>query len=165
MEEVLVERTIKVLVDYLDAEMALVWTDIEGKLEKLDPMYQKNLTLPFIVDAQDFFRFSLDERPSVKNHRFIISCQRTIADTTDRSDLASGYDLEVIFMYDYTFDGKSRYYIPMRVREAIINALQKHSRLITGRSSYFSVGEINTAEMSDTASRTVLCGVQFKTII
>ena len=164
MEEVLIERTIKTLTDYLQAEMVKVWATNEDELSKLDPGYVKNLVIPFTASNEDFYRFSLDERASQKNYRFVVSCQRNVADTTDRGELANEYDLEIVFFYDFSFVGKSRYYIPMRVRDAVIRAVENQSRKITGRSSYITLAEINTAEMTVKGGRTVLCGLLYKII-
>ena len=164
MEEVIVERTIKTLTDHLSGEMTKVWDRNEELLKKLDSSHEKNLTLPFSVVSDDFYRFSLDERVSPKGYRFIISCQRNIADSTDRADLANEYDLEILFLYDFNFSGKSRYYIPMRVRQAIIQTIQENSREISGRSSYVTLSDIQTAEAAGKGARTVLCGLLYKVI-
>lgn len=164
MEEIIVERTIKVLAEHLQPELLDVWLFNESELERLEIIEKKNLDIPINVSSEDFFRFGLGERVSSKNYRFIVSSQRNIADTDHRGDVANEYDLEIFFIYDFGFDEKSRYYIPMRVREAIIKAVEKHSRMITGRSSDITLSDISTVETAGKGGRSVLAGVLYKTI-
>ena len=164
MEEILIERTIKVLFENLEEKMTKVWKSVEDKLAKLGPAYQERSKIPFVPTPNDFFRFSLGERISNKNYRFIVSCQRSSVDTTDRGEVANEYELEIVFLYDYKFDGRSRYYIPMRVREAIMSVIEDQSRHITGRSSNITLGDIQTAEATAKGSRTVMAGVVYKII-
>ena len=164
MEEILVERTIKALSEFLMPELAKVWIDQEDMLVSLDIGHQKNLNIPINPVPEDFYRFSLDERVSSKNYRFIVSCQRNVADSSHRGEFASEYDIEIIFLYDYGFDGVSRYYTPFRVRQAIIQAIEKNSRQFTGRSSDITLSEFLMAEASGKGSRTVMAGILYKII-
>lgn len=164
MEEILVERTIKALSAHLMPELAIVWREHEEHLLALDIGHQKSLDIPINPLPEDFFRFSLDERISSKNYRFIISCQRNVADSTHRAESASEYDIEIIFLYDYGFDGASRYYVPFRVRQAMIQAIEKNSRQFTGRSSDITLAEFLTAQASERGSRTIMAGLLYKII-
>ena len=164
MEEILVERTIKTLVDHLDGELHKVWNYNEDQLLRLDPGHIQDKKVPFLPEIADFFRFSLDERVSTKNYRFVVSCQRAVIDSTHRGNVANEYDVEIVFIYDYRFDGKSRYYVPMRVREAIIRAIENNFRIITSRSSDITLEDIATVEAAEKGSRSILAGVLYKII-
>ena len=164
MEEILVERTIVALTHGLPKALQNVWRYNEDQLGELNSDHQKNYLPPFLPVADDFFRFSLDERVSSKNYRFVVSSQRTVIDSTHRGDVANEYDVEIMFLYDYRFDGKSRYYIPMRVREAIIKAIEENFRFITRRSSDITLTDITTAEATGKGSRTVVAGLLYKII-
>ena len=166
MEEILIERTIATLSEHLQSELVKVWQYNAKELLKVNPNNANDLSVPFEVSTDDFFRFNLGERVSSKNYRFIVSSQRGVADSDARGDVANEYDLEIVFLYDFKFgsDELSRYYIPMRVREAVIRTIEENTRDITGSSSNITLDDFITAEASGKGSRTVMAGVLYKII-
>lgn len=167
MEEIIVERTIVTLSEHLQGELVNVWEYNAKELLQVNPSIETDTDVPFTVSSDDFFRFNLGEKVSSKNYRFIVSAQRGVADSDHRGDIASEYDLEILFLFDYRFGENelSRYYIPMRVRQAIIQAVEKNSREITNRSSNITLHDFLTAEATGKGSRTVMAGVLYKTVV
>ena len=159
MEEQLVERTIKLLAGNLRGVMATNWEKQHIAMTNIDDAYQE-LAMPEFVE-EDFYRFSLDERISSKDYRFVVGCQRSVQDTTQRADVLEIYTLDILYIHDFKFDNQSRYYIPMRVRNSVIALIGSHYRNITGRSSNIVLKDIAMAEEAAKGSRSVLTGVSY----
>ena len=164
MEEVLIERTIKVLTVELQAKLVETWERQNKSLKEINPSREDD-QVPFEVEESDFFRYSLEERPTTKNYRFIVSCQREILDSTDRGMSISEYETEIVFLYDFGYDKVSRYYIPLRVREAISKTIQENFRKITRQSSHITPHNTAAVETANGGDRMVITGISYKIVV
>ena len=86
-------------------------------------------------------------------------------ESSNRADSISQYGLEIMFMYETGFDDiRSRIYIPLRIREAIIKTIEENYREITRRSSFISLDDIGIVEADNEGNRSIIAGVLFNII-
>ena len=165
MEEILVERTIQVLSEHLNAQVLKVWSKVETQLTVLDENYEAT-TPPFEFTEKNFYRFNLDEVASSDEGRIVVGCERKVVESSNRGDFVNGYALEILFMFETGYeDIRFRLYIPMRYRNAILDTIQEHYRTILKRSSYFVIRDMGVVEANNDGNRSILAGVLYDVVV
>lgn len=164
MEEIIVERTIKLLQEKLNRQVVKTWAKIDDGLLNINPDHVIS-TPPFEFKDKDFFRFNLEETVANSNKRIIVGCERSIADSSNRGDIANDYTLEIMFMYETNYsDIRSRIYIPLRYREAIIRTIGENYREITNHSSFISLEDLGVVESDNEGNRSIVAGVVYQVV-
>lgn len=164
MEEILIERTINLLREKLNENVIDVWNRLDQKMARVNPDY-KATDPPLNISDKDFYRFNLDEVADTSNKRIIVGADRGIVDATNRGNVLSQYTLEIMFMYETGYqDIRSRIYIPLRYRDAIIQTIETNYREITSQSSWITMDDIGTVESDNDGNRSIISGISYQVI-
>lgn len=139
-EEIYILRTIDLLKEGLNTEILKVWEQIRNSYSAsgydatgTDDNNPNKITLiepPDIAD-EDYFQWSLEEKPFTGVWAILVNCDLQLQDSNDAVFLLGNYQLSVGIAYQTQYIEADRYAALSRIRIAIMETIKKrHDRIL-----------------------------------
>ena len=161
-EEILIERTVKVLEDNLNSALTEVWGEVAANYTKLG--VDKTLIDAPVISAGSYHRWSLEDRAATSDFKIIVNSGLTPSDSTNVGTPLRQYDLSIEIIWTYGQQESDRYSVPARVREGVLRTIEKFKRDIVGTNKIWVADAMMGADNPGEGNRESAAGVLYNII-